>query len=570
MWGTLLVLAKRMIAKNKLKIEQAKLEKHSNSLGGKKDNEKTRKLKREIKILNVTITISLAGLIAIIVAALLIVSYFMLLMGSLSGFRLLSTQQERITEEEEKDGWVWSEEDKDYIPPDIAICKCGCMKDYDYSTGNPGSGGILGSSGDGPYVDVPNDANKYGTSMTYMGYHMITGASNQRTLKRDAIANGRYSISDYENYAMIDGRILIATTPSIGGVLNVKIGDYIDVTFEGKDGATKVYKCIMGDQKAIGSASEPDITIWGHNYGKNVVEIIYHDYSNTKIVGNNPWGKGRTARLTLVGNYKEGIKNSGETAPSEGDKPSTPPLCKCTDHVCCNQINVPTTGSAKFSPDITKVPLYTNRTAGVLESGYYRRLPKIVNWTSNGIDRNGVSMDQTEGGDWNYNTAGGHIVPGSSCMVYAYAQAMTHITGTLVTVPYADQMGIAAGKLVTGIGSADETGTNAFAGKFGMHGKNFNARPNYARARSILEQLREPLAAGNTAVVFRGIYNSATGSGSDSHYITLVDYDVASQTYIVLDPARGLQAYKIDKFLTGTVRSIQLYTADPTVLQKVN
>jgi len=48
----------------------------------------------------------------------------------------------------------------------------------------------------------------------------------------------------------------------------------------------------------------------GHNDGQGVVEIIYHDYtplSGYNVIStdksNNPWGKGKVLRITVVGNY---------------------------------------------------------------------------------------------------------------------------------------------------------------------------------------------------------------------------------------------------------------------------
>ncbi|MCL2766966.1 MAG: hypothetical protein FWD21_04710, partial [Peptococcaceae bacterium] len=151
------------------------------------------------------------------------------------------------------------------------------------------------------YVDIPQNGN-LGTMITYMGWHKITSkTSNQYKLREDARNNGRYEKSKPEYYGLIDGRISIATKSNIGNILKVVVGDYVDVTFKSSDGTEKVYACIIGDIKG---ADAPNI--WGHNDGRGVVEIIYHDYSPTGEYNknaNNPWGSGRVTRITKVGNY---------------------------------------------------------------------------------------------------------------------------------------------------------------------------------------------------------------------------------------------------------------------------
>ena len=151
------------------------------------------------------------------------------------------------------------------------------------------------------YVDIPQDGN-IGTSITYMGYHMITSqSSRQYKLKNHAKNNNRYFVSKPEYYSIIDGRIVIAAKPNIGNELAVSIGDYVNVAFMTESGNVVIYKCIIGDYKGSDASS-----IWGHDNGQSVVEIIYHDYSPTEEYDgnvNNPWGSGRVIKIIKVGNY---------------------------------------------------------------------------------------------------------------------------------------------------------------------------------------------------------------------------------------------------------------------------
>lgn len=152
-----------------------------------------------------------------------------------------------------------------------------------------------------PCVEIPQNGN-IGTSITYMGYHLITSkSSNQYKLKAHANNSGKYSIANPQYYALINGRMVIATKENIGGQLQVAIGDYVDVRFKREDGVIITYMCIIGDIKG---ADAPNI--WGHDDGKSVVEMIYHDYSpppGYNYPKNNPWGKGRVLRITKVGSY---------------------------------------------------------------------------------------------------------------------------------------------------------------------------------------------------------------------------------------------------------------------------
>jgi hypothetical protein len=153
-----------------------------------------------------------------------------------------------------------------------------------------------------PYVDIPQDSRNLGTTISYMGWHMVTSrTSNQYKLREDANNNDRYSISKPEYYAMVDDRIVIATKPNIGGMLELSIGDYVDVKFQKNDGTISTYKCIIGDFKGADAPNS-----WGHYDGKGVVEVIYHDYTPPEGYNkntNNPWGAGRVLRITKTGNY---------------------------------------------------------------------------------------------------------------------------------------------------------------------------------------------------------------------------------------------------------------------------
>ena len=168
------------------------------------------------------------------------------------------------------------------------------MRYYSYSCGT--------TMACGPYVDITQTGN-IGTYILYMGYHCITStSSNQYKLKHHARNSGRYSYSYPEYYALIDGKIVIATKQNIGNQLPLSIGDYVQVRFKTDSGYIRNYDCIIGDFKG---ADAPNI--WGHGAeGQNVVEVVYHDYNPPEgynKLRNNPWGSGRVFRITKVGNY---------------------------------------------------------------------------------------------------------------------------------------------------------------------------------------------------------------------------------------------------------------------------
>ena len=151
-----------------------------------------------------------------------------------------------------------------------------------------------------PYVNVPKGK---GTTISYMGYHLITAKSSQQyKLKAASKRRGHYKKKKPQYYSMINNRILIATKPNIGGKLKVSIGSKVNVTFKKKNGKKKVYKCMIGDFKGADAPNS-----WGHYGGKGVVEVIYHNYNPPKGYRknkNNPWGAGKVTKITRVGKYK--------------------------------------------------------------------------------------------------------------------------------------------------------------------------------------------------------------------------------------------------------------------------
>lgn len=154
-----------------------------------------------------------------------------------------------------------------------------------------------------PFVDIPQDGD-IGTFISFMGYHAsFFTASAQYALRTHSRESGRYSISFPRYGALIDGRMVIATKEVIGGILKIAIGDYVDVKFKTDTGKIYNFECIIGDIKGS-DATNP----WGHNDGRCVVEIVYHDYNPPTELGyltnsNDPWGKGRILRITRVGSY---------------------------------------------------------------------------------------------------------------------------------------------------------------------------------------------------------------------------------------------------------------------------
>ena len=104
--------------------------------------------------------------------------------------------------------------------------------------------------------------------------HGWSPSSRQGQLRKDAIANNRLKPQNafgLTNVATIDDRMLIATKENIGNQFPVNVGDHVDVQFT--DGS--VWNTMIGDIKG-NDAPHP----WGHNNGKDSVEIIYWDYKN--------------------------------------------------------------------------------------------------------------------------------------------------------------------------------------------------------------------------------------------------------------------------------------------------
>lgn len=178
------------------------------------------------------------------------------------------------------------------------------------SGGNSSSSGGSGVAGVGDYVDIPEGI---GTYETFMGYHLTTNTSAPETqLKLKARNEGRYeatSMYGMANCATIDGRLCIATVSNIGNKLPVAIGDYVDVSFS--DGT--VWNCIIAETKSqtVTWYDSNPANEWGHDNGKVVVEIVYHDYSQTRV---NQYKK--VTRITKVGSYSTGVNSNAYASSS--------------------------------------------------------------------------------------------------------------------------------------------------------------------------------------------------------------------------------------------------------------
>ena len=104
-----------------------------------------------------------------------------------------------------------------------------------------------------------------GERYTYMAWQAITSpSSNQYRLREAAGMN-----FDDEGFGRIDGRYVIACTTTFG-----QVGEYVDFKLE--DGT--ILKCIIGDSKG-GVNPQYNVSEWGHNNGKNVVEFIVDENS---------------------------------------------------------------------------------------------------------------------------------------------------------------------------------------------------------------------------------------------------------------------------------------------------
>jgi len=177
-----------------------------------------------------------------------------------------------------------------------------------------GAGMQSASVGDGVSIEIPDG---YGLSCTYEKEilsddpirHGWNSTSAQGELRKDAIASGRLKQGDIfglVNCAIIDNRLMIATTPNIGNQFPVSIGDYLDVVFE--DGT--VWNCISADMKGADANS-----VWGHQGGQHTVEIIYWDYSRTSESGNV---SKKVSKIVKVGSYSEGqtLQSTSSTSSS--------------------------------------------------------------------------------------------------------------------------------------------------------------------------------------------------------------------------------------------------------------
>ena len=133
-----------------------------------------------------------------------------------------------------------------------------------------------------------------GKTKTYMGWQCITAKdSTQYKLKE---ASGMPF--DSEGYGKINGRYVVAMTPTYG-----QVGDYVDIKLT--DGNT--IKGIIGDEKNM---NDPGCTKWGHDNGNTVVEFVvdknswYNKKSNPGTDSNHPEWKGIGVKsVTNQGSY---------------------------------------------------------------------------------------------------------------------------------------------------------------------------------------------------------------------------------------------------------------------------
>ena len=134
-----------------------------------------------------------------------------------------------------------------------------------------------------------------GERYTYMAWQAITSpSSNQYRLREAAGMN-----FDDEGFGRIDGRYVIACTTTFG-----QVGEYVDFKLE--DGT--ILKCIIGDSKG-GVNPQYNVSEWGHNNGKNVVEFIvdknswYNKKDNPGTPSNHPEWNHRVTEAYVYGNY---------------------------------------------------------------------------------------------------------------------------------------------------------------------------------------------------------------------------------------------------------------------------
>jgi hypothetical protein len=170
--------------------------------------------------------------------------------------------------------------------------------------GNPGvagdyNDGYEGTGEPGTFVNIPEGLGYKWTNMSYRcnGIH-----STQRKFIEHAISNGRFKAADIPSgsakMVMVDNRYVIATRPNIGNILQVTIGDYLNVTFTPTGGVSQTIRCILGEWKG-----EDANNIYGHDNGGCVTEYLHDGPAWTAASTNHPFGQGEVDRIALVGNY---------------------------------------------------------------------------------------------------------------------------------------------------------------------------------------------------------------------------------------------------------------------------
>lgn len=147
------------------------------------------------------------------------------------------------------------------------------------------------SYGSGKKIKIPSG---YGDSYTYMGWSMIQARSTPQYKMRE-LSGEHY---DAHGFAMVNGRNVIACTPTFG-----KVGDEIDFVLANG----KVIHGIMGDEKNM---DDPGCNKWGHDGGHTVVEFVvnkdmwYYHLDNTYITKTHPEWKSRVVMAVNTGkNY---------------------------------------------------------------------------------------------------------------------------------------------------------------------------------------------------------------------------------------------------------------------------
>ena len=109
MWSTLFTIIARFKVKNDLKKEEKKHRISSNSKlsANNKDNQKIKKLKRKVSRINIALGVSILIPVISIILVFAIVSYSVMTLGSLTGFNLISIEEEDVEDEEDKYDWTW-------------------------------------------------------------------------------------------------------------------------------------------------------------------------------------------------------------------------------------------------------------------------------------------------------------------------------------------------------------------------------------------------------------------------------------------------------------------------------